>query len=85
MESSMKHEIFELFEKFPDGSSRWRDSVPGFEITCLRLQKLAQQSENQHYAINLATGEILTSNFKRKVHGFRATSKFERRSKIQAA
>ena len=26
----MKHE-YDLFEKFPDGSSLWRDSVPGFE------------------------------------------------------
>ena len=81
----MKHEIYELFEKFPDGSSRWRDSVPGFEITRLRLQELAQRSENQYYAINLTTGEVLASNSERNGHGFRAPSKVESRSKSHAA
>jgi hypothetical protein len=65
----MKHEIYELFEKFPDGSSRWRDSVPGFEITHLRLEELAQRSENQYYAINLTTGEVLASNSERMLLG----------------
>jgi hypothetical protein len=74
----MKYEIYELFEKFSDGSCRWRDSVPGFEITRVRLQELDQRSENQYYAINLTTGEVLASNLKRKVHRFGATSKFER-------
>jgi hypothetical protein len=80
----MKHEIYELFEKFPDGSSLWRDSVPGFEITRLRLQELAQRSENQYYAISLATGEVLASNSERNAHGFHAPSRAESRSK-QAA
>jgi hypothetical protein len=41
----MKHE-YELFEKFPDGSSLWRGSIPGLETTRLGLQELAQRSEN---------------------------------------
>ena len=61
----MKQEIYELFEKFPDGSSRWRDSVPGFEITRIRLQQLAQRSENQCYAIDLKTGRVLAFDPKR--------------------
>jgi hypothetical protein len=65
----MKHE-FDLFEKFPDGSSLWRDSVPGLETTCLRLQELAQRSENQFYALNLTTREVLAFNSERDVHGF---------------
>jgi hypothetical protein len=80
----MKHE-YDLFEKFPDGSSLWRDSVPGFETTCLRLQELTRRSENQFYAINLATGEVLAFNSERDAHGFRAPSITERRSKSQAA
>ena len=54
----MKHK-YDLFEKYPDGSSLWRDSVSGFEITRIRLKELALRSENQYYAIDLTTGEVL--------------------------
>ena len=80
----MKHE-YDVFEKFPDGSSLWRDFVPGFETTRLRLKELAQRSENQFYAIDLATVEVVTSDSKRDAHGPDAPSMFERRSKSQAA
>jgi hypothetical protein len=80
----MKHE-YDLFEKFPDGSSLWRDSIPGFETTRLRLQEFVRRSENQFYAINLTTGEVLAFNSERNAHGFRAPSKTESRSKSQAA
>ena len=76
---------YDLFEKFPNGSSLWRDSFPEFKTTWLRLQELAQKSENQFYAINLTTGEVLAFNSERDAHGFRAPSKTERRSKSQAA
>jgi hypothetical protein len=76
----MKHEIYELFEKFPDGSSRWRDSVPGFEITRLRLQKLAQRSANQCYAIDLTTGRVVAFDSEGNAFGFRALSKAESRA-----
>ena len=80
----MKHE-YDLFERFPDGSSLWRDSVLGFEITRLRLQELTQRSENQFYAIDLTTGKRLVFYSERDAHGFRAPSQTERRSKSQAA
>jgi hypothetical protein len=80
----MKNE-YDLFEKFPDGLSLWRDSIPGFETTRLRLQELAQRSENQFYAINLTTRKILALNSECNAHGFRTRSKTERRSKSQAA
>jgi len=57
----MKHE-YELFEKFPDGSSLWRDCVFDIETTRLRLREMAQKSKNRFYAIDLTTGEILTCN-----------------------
>jgi hypothetical protein len=76
---------YDLFEKFPDGSSLWRDSIPGLEQTRLRLHELAQTSENQFYAINLATGEVLAFDSKSDAHGFHAPSMTERRSKSQAA
>jgi hypothetical protein len=84
MGSSMKQK-YELFEKFPDGSSLWRDSISGFEATRLRLQELAQKSENQFYAINLATGDVFAFDSERRAYGFRAPSKTEGRSKSQAA
>jgi hypothetical protein len=80
----MKDE-FDLFEKFPDGSSLWRDSVLGFETARLRLQELAQRSKNQFYGINLRSGEVLFSNSERDAHGFRAGSRTEKQSKSQAA
>ena len=54
----MKHE-YDLFEKYPDGSSLWRDFVPGFETTRLLLRELTQRSENRFYAIDLTTGKVL--------------------------
>lgn len=80
----MKHE-YDLFEKFPDGSSLWRDSVPGLEKTRIQLQELAQRSENQFYAINLATGEVFVFNTERDAYRFDAPSMTERRSQGQAA
>jgi len=80
----MKHEI-ELFERFPDGSSLWRDSVPGLEKTRFRLQELAQKLENQFYAIDLTTGEVLVFSSERRAHGSREPSQIERRSESQPA
>jgi hypothetical protein len=80
----MKHE-YDLFEKFPNGSSLWRGSFPGFETTCLRLQELAQKSENQFYAISLTTGEVIAFNSEREARELLAPLKAERRSKGKAA
>jgi hypothetical protein len=80
----MEHE-YDLFELWPDGSSLWRDSALGFQLTRRRLQAFALISNNQFYAINLITGEVLAINSDRDAHGFRAPSKTESRSKSQAA
>ena len=84
MESPMEHE-YDLFEKFPDGSSLWRGSFPEIETICLRLQELAQKSENQFYPISLTTGEVLAFNSERDARELLAPLKTERRSKGQAA
>ena len=73
----MKHE-YELFEKFPDGSSLSRDTVPGFEFTRLRLQEFAQRSENEFYALNLTTGEVLAFNSERDAQRRNDTSGYRR-------
>ena len=75
---------YDLFEKFPDGSSLWLDSVSGFETTRLRLQELARRSENQFYSINLTTGEVLAFNSERDARGLLAPLKTESRSRGQA-
>ena len=79
----MKYE-YDVFEKFPDGSSLWVDSIPGLEKTRLRLWELAQKSENEFYAINLATRDVLIFNSERNTHGFRGPATTEGRSKSQA-
>ena len=83
-EHPMKQE-YDLFEKFPDGSSLWRNSVCGLGTTRVRLWELAQRSENHFYAINLTTGEVLAFDSEHDAPGFRAPSKAETRSKSQAA
>jgi hypothetical protein len=80
----MKSE-FDLFERFPNGSSLWRGTYSEFEATCLQMQVLARGSENQFYAISLTTGEVLTPNSIPDSRGSLAPRKTERRSKGQAA
>jgi hypothetical protein len=76
---------YDVFEKFPDGPSLWRDSVPGTETTRLRLKELAQKSENQFYAINLTTRKVLALETECNAPGFSSHSRTERRGKSQAA
>jgi hypothetical protein len=80
---AMKDE-YDLFEKFSDGSSLWRDTVPGIKITRLRLQELAQRSKNQFYGINLRSGEVLISGTERDAHGFRARLTLENNGSAEA-
>jgi hypothetical protein len=51
---------YDLFEKFPDGSSLWRACVLGLEGTRLHLQELAQKSGNQFYAIEMVSGKTVS-------------------------
>jgi hypothetical protein len=53
------HREFDLFEKFPDGSSLWRACVLGLEGTRLHLQELAQKSGNHFYAIDMVSGKVV--------------------------
>jgi hypothetical protein len=81
---AMKNE-YDVFEKFSNGSSLWRDTIPGIETTRLRLQEMAQRSKNQFCGINLRSGEVLVSNTERYAHGCHARSRTKRPSKSQAA
>jgi len=50
---------FDLFEKWPDGSSFWRTCASGQDDAQEKLQNLAQHSENEFYSIDIETGELL--------------------------
>ncbi len=80
----MNHE-YDLFEKFPDGSSLWRDAIPGIQKTQLRLQEMARKSDHQFYAVNLATGEIVSSRSAHNARELERASKTEERSKTPVA
>ncbi len=80
----MKHE-YELFEKFADGSSLWRDSVYGDKIARSRLVELAQESENRFYALDLSTGQILGLGSGADAPGLLVPFKAEKRSKSHVA
>lgn len=54
----MNHK-YDLFEKFPDGSSLWRACVVGLEGTRLHMFDLARRSSNQFYAMNVVNGKIV--------------------------
>ena len=76
---------YDLFEKFPDGSSLWRDSIHGIEKTRRRLKELARVSVNQFYAINLANGEVLAFDSERDARTFRAPLRTELRDNRKSA
>ena len=50
---------YDLFERFPDGSSLWRASVIGLEGARVHVSVLAQRSSNSFYAINVESGKIV--------------------------
>jgi hypothetical protein len=54
----MTHE-YDLFEKFPDGSSLWRASVIGLEGARMHVSALAQRTSNTFYAMNVESGKIV--------------------------
>lgn len=78
----MSHE-YDLFERFPDGSSLWRACVFGRENARVQLQGLAQGSPNQFYAINVVSGAKVFAGFQHA--GFPFPQKLGKRSRTAAA
>jgi hypothetical protein len=58
--------LYDVFEKFPDGSTLWRASTTGKFETQRRIQSLAEHSDNEFYAIRIQSvgnlPQILTHN-----------------------
>jgi len=44
---------YDIFEKFPDGSTLWRACVSGRYETHRKMQAFAEHSENVFYAIDI--------------------------------
>ena len=78
----MKH-VYDLFEKFPDGSSLWRACVIGLEGTRKHMSDLAQRSPNQFYALHVGSGKLVSFDLQRGA--FNASQKMGRRSRAVAA
>jgi hypothetical protein len=75
--------VYDLFEKFPDGSSLWRACVMGLEGARLHVLDLARRSSNEFYAMNVANGKIVPLNSPQAA--FREELKMGRRGKSAAA
>jgi len=78
----MSHE-YDLFEKFPDGSSLWRGWAKGLESARHHISDLAKQSPNQFYAINVVSGKTVSYSF--SLGGFDLAPKIARRTRAAAA
>lgn len=76
---------YDLFEKFPDGSSLWRASVSGLGNARLHLHELTRKSQNQFYAIDIVAGKTLRVGYELRVVGFSAPRKARSQSDEQIA
>jgi hypothetical protein len=77
------HHKYDLFEKFPDGSSLWRDCVIGLEGARRHMCDLARRSTNQFYAMHLVSGKIVPLELHQS--GSQAAPKLGRRGSAAVA
>ena len=53
---------YDIFEKFPDGSTLWRACVSGRYAAQRRMQELAEFSDNEFFVIDIQATEFLPEN-----------------------
>jgi len=53
----MRHD-YDIFEKFPDGSTRWRACVHGKFAAIRRVRELVELSENEFVVIDFQAEEL---------------------------
>jgi hypothetical protein len=58
---------YDIFEKFPDGSTQWRACVPGKFETQRKIQSLAEHSENEFFAIDVQAAVMMAQISPRRV------------------
>jgi hypothetical protein len=56
---------YDVFEKFPDGSTLWRTCVSGRFEAQRKMQELAEHSENEFFLIDIQAVELLPANLAR--------------------
>jgi len=61
--SAMRHD-YDIFEKFPDGSTIWRACISGRYETERKLHELAEQSNNEFYAIDIQVNQLVALGLK---------------------
>ncbi|HTU33967.1 MAG TPA: hypothetical protein VMF66_09210 [Candidatus Acidoferrum sp.] len=49
---------YDIFELLPNGTALWRDFVRGLDAVLARLNKLANYSDNEFFAVDLATNRV---------------------------
>ena len=52
-------QVYDVFERFPDGSSLWRAWVIGRFEAHRRMQELAEHSRNEFFLIDVPAEDIL--------------------------
>ena len=62
----MRHD-YDIFEKFPDGSTLWRACIAGRYEAHRKMQELAERSENEFYAIDIQAIEHMPPISRRNV------------------
>jgi hypothetical protein len=78
----MNHK-YDLFEKFPDGSSLWRACVVGLEGVRMHMSDLARRSPNTFYAMSVVSGKIVRPDL--SLGEFGNAAKMSRRNRGVAA
>jgi hypothetical protein len=58
----MRHE-YDIFERFPDGSTLWRASIAGRYEANRKINELAEHSDNQFFSIDIRAAEGLPPRF----------------------
>ena len=56
---------YEIFERFPDGSTLWRASIAGRYEANRKMAELAEHSDNQFFSIDVQAAEALPPKFVR--------------------
>ena len=50
---------YDIFERFPDGSTLWRASIAGRYEAYRKMDELAEHSDNQFFSIDVQAAEAL--------------------------
>jgi hypothetical protein len=63
---------YDVFEKFPDGSTLWRACVSGRYETQRKMQELRECSENEFFALDIQAHAFVPAKV---ANGFRTAAK----------